>query len=173
MQFSTPVIAWAFIALAGCTQAPLYRQPDNAQARAHLRLNLTEQSLVSGFAKVYKIDGPVVCGEAIPNPQTVFLANRGIALATDINRDGVWIPAEERFTFTAISVLDGWPACGLSASFKPRKLGSYELRINHQNHVSETNAETCTVEVVDVTEVGARDDADFRPEVCLPKDASK
>lgn len=139
-----------FIVPTGCTVAPTYRLPEDVQDRAFLTLSYSESSLIAGTVKVSKFQPPAICGKVHSNPETVFVLSRGNPLISNVNPDGVWIPANSKFSFVAISMRDGLPACGYSASFTPKADRAYKLKVLHGVRNSNSEAGNCSVVVEEI-----------------------
>ncbi len=156
-----------FTALAGCATAPQYRIPEGTAQRASLKLHYSEQSLLAGVIKVSHVQRPILCGKPLQNPQTLFVASHGNPLVSNINAEGLQIPAGERFMVSAFSMQDGFPSCSRVASFVPRADEAYELRFAHQG----ARGETCSLEIVQMASANGSEQTrlvapGFQPEVC-------
>lgn len=157
------------VLLGGCAGIPLYKIPDGVTQRASIKLDYSEQSLLSGVLIVSHLDGLPVCGERIANQQKLFVSSRGNPLVSNVNAQGVQISAGEKFMFAATSLQDGWqPPCSLMASFTPSSGQSYKLVFMDRSFREVKN---CSVEVVDAALQEDGKDAkrlapEFRLETC-------
>jgi hypothetical protein len=140
----------------GCATAPLYQSPDSTNEKAFLKFKYTENNFslnptnfgkpfaISSVAKVSKIEGDIVCNKPLPNPQTVFVRNHGNPLVSEVNKEGVWIAAERKFIFSAMSIPGPSNICGRIASFTPKAGVTYLLRLD------QSEGKGCSVDVLEL-----------------------
>ncbi len=148
--------------LTGCSQVPVYTAPDASIDRARLKLEFTDESLLAGSVRVVHTSRLAVCRESLPNPERLFIRSNGNPLISNLNKDGVWIPAGKTFSISVRSVVDARVPCDVNASFNPQPSGSYILKIFHENKL---NTEACTVNVIDENS-GTRAAPEFRQITC-------
>ena len=125
-----PYMIAAVIALAGCTPIPIYKSAAGVDT-AHIALSFQDQSILAGVAMISRIEGKITCGEPLPNLQRMIVISKGNPLITDVNREGVHIPANKRFTLVATGLNDGFSACGRVISFLPNAGSRYEIAMTN------------------------------------------
>ena len=160
--------------LGGCTPIPIYQQPPSGLARAFVKPVVTTEKIVAGAATVSATTGPATCGKEFPGLRKVLTVSHRNPLVSDLNSEGFWIPAGERFYFVAMVHVDG-AFCGQAASFVPAANGSYAMKLHGQSSYSRYEPATCSVEItkIDSTRQMAEEKVDpsFTLEACVPPKA--
>jgi hypothetical protein len=173
------VSALSVISLTGCTIAPVYQLPESSKATAYLSFEYTENNFslnptnfgkqfsLSSVGKVLRIDGPVICGEPLKNPQKLFVRNHGNPLVSELNKNGIRVEAEKKLIFDATSIPNLKNVCGRVASFTPKVGAKYVI------HLDQSEGVGCSVAVNEL--IGNQNNestrvpvADFQLEPCLP-----
>lgn len=154
LTLATTVITVMF--LVGCTTSPAYKLSESSKTKAYLTFEYTEgnfslnptnfgkQLSLSSVAKVSLIDGPVICGEPLKRPQKLFVRNHGNPLVSELNIDGLWIEAERKLIFSAISIPNLKNVCGRVASFTPKNGTKYVI------HLDQSEDAGCSVAVTEL-----------------------
>lgn len=144
----------------GCvTQPPTYVSPASADAKAFVKFELTSQYPIT-VGQVFIFEGGT-CNSSPSTGQKLFVRGRGNPLVSDINTDGVWLPAGKTVFLTGRAITSVSHTCAANATFTPRANVKYQLYLN-QN--SSGVQDVCALEVYE--EGAANQSSDFAAVTC-------
>jgi hypothetical protein len=130
--------------ISGCALRPMYKSPLESEKRAFLKIEYESDEFmpVGRFDHLPEI---IKCDQPEDQVSKLALINKGgNPLLSNVNVDGVWIKAEEKFIISSTSIpANAGRVCSDWTSFTPRDKASYEAKLVQRE-------EKCAVTILEI-----------------------